>query len=175
MKLNIGCGKFPRAGYINIDRLNGSGVDLRLDIEQELPFKDNSVDEIICFHVLEHLVKWEDTVKELHRVLKPNGVLYVRVPYGLDPYTGHIRTFMPYSFDNLLFDDAGSGLDWDEFKFIQADRTIHHQIPFKWHIKRYLHIDTAEYARFGRRSEIAWTLVKPPMEHPVQPMPERYP
>lgn len=47
-----------------------------------LPFLNNSVDEIVMIHVLEHIPWYEvdKTLNEFHRVLKTNGVLRIGVP-----------------------------------------------------------------------------------------------
>lgn len=47
-----------------------------------LPFKNNSFDLITCFDVLYHLwvEDYRQAIKEFHRVLKPNGVLFLREP-----------------------------------------------------------------------------------------------
>lgn len=47
---------------------------------QELPLPDNSVDAIVCLHVLEHVPDDRRAVRELSRVLKPEGVAYIVVP-----------------------------------------------------------------------------------------------
>lgn len=44
------------------------------------PFKDKSFDTVICFHVLEHLKRPEDAIKEMYRTLKLNGKLIIVVP-----------------------------------------------------------------------------------------------
>ena len=46
----------------------------------EFPFEDNSVDIVICTQVLEHLVLGSPLVKELSRILKPNGRAIISVP-----------------------------------------------------------------------------------------------
>ncbi len=46
----------------------------------ELPFEDNSFDKVICSEVLEHIPDYQGVLKEIDRVLKPNGVLAVSVP-----------------------------------------------------------------------------------------------
>jgi ubiquinone/menaquinone biosynthesis C-methylase UbiE len=54
---------------------------LVLDIEKEkLPFGDNSVDEIVAMHVLEHIFRPDPVMNELHRVLKPGGKMLIEVP-----------------------------------------------------------------------------------------------
>ena len=45
-----------------------------------IPEKDNTFDLVICFHILEHIPKDEKAIKELYRILKPNGTLLVQVP-----------------------------------------------------------------------------------------------
>ena len=45
-----------------------------------IPEADNTFDLVICFHVLEHIPKDEKAIKELYRILKPNGTLLVQVP-----------------------------------------------------------------------------------------------
>jgi SAM-dependent methyltransferase len=82
IKLNLGCGNDIKDGYINIDRYNNTGnVDMNEDIG-DLPFDDESVDEIYTSHVFEHIPINEiyGVVEEWKRVLKPNGDLILRLP-----------------------------------------------------------------------------------------------
>lgn len=62
----------------------GSGVcvaDIACNVN-DLPFDDNSIEEIVMLHVLEHLPSYEvqNVLDEFHRVLKQNGKLYLAVP-----------------------------------------------------------------------------------------------
>jgi SAM-dependent methyltransferase len=63
--------------YVSAD-LNAPNVDLNLNIEK-INLPDEQYDTIICSHVLEHV---NDTAAllELHRILKPDGVLIAMVP-----------------------------------------------------------------------------------------------
>jgi len=81
MKLNIGSGKFPIPGFINLDREMGAGVDLKADFKQ-LPFRDNLIDEIYAGHALQCVRQNEidSTLKEWQRVLKAGGKITVVVP-----------------------------------------------------------------------------------------------
>ena len=57
LKLNIGCGKEIKEGYINIDREFYPGVNICMDLNIDpLPFKENSINEIYISHVIEHLI-----------------------------------------------------------------------------------------------------------------------
>ena len=52
-----------------------------LDFENSLSnLIDNSFDVITMWHVLEHVPDLENQIKELKRLLKPNGTLFVAVP-----------------------------------------------------------------------------------------------
>ena len=81
MKLNIGCGKDIRAGFINIDHNPGPGVDVVCDA-RSLPFPDGSASYILANDILEHF-SWRETRKVLKgwtRVLREGGQLELRVP-----------------------------------------------------------------------------------------------
>ena len=81
MKLNLGCGREAREGYINVDKFKHDGVDVVWDLNVlPLPFKDNSVDEVICSHILEHLINPYPLVLDIHRILKPDGLFHCKLP-----------------------------------------------------------------------------------------------
>ncbi|MBP8987027.1 MAG: class I SAM-dependent methyltransferase [Spirochaetes bacterium] len=52
-----------------------------------LPFKDNTFDTVYSLLVLQHLSKdnGKKVIKEIHRVLKPGGAAYIRVPSRFAP------------------------------------------------------------------------------------------
>ncbi len=81
-KLNLGCGEDHKVGYINVDWSQLARPDVVHDLNAApYPFKDNSVDLIEAFHVLEHLDKPFVIMKEFHRMLKVGGTLHVKVPH----------------------------------------------------------------------------------------------
>lgn len=55
IRLNLGCGRNIREGWVNADRSLLPGVDVVVDLEKELPFADDSADEILLSHVIEHI------------------------------------------------------------------------------------------------------------------------
>ncbi len=85
LKLNLGCGKETKQGWVNIDlRLDDKAEpDLTLDLRRPLPFADQSCQIIYSEHLLEH-VPYPDSavqlVKECLRVLKPGGMFSCGVP-----------------------------------------------------------------------------------------------
>lgn len=87
--LDIGCGtnKYPFGKVTGMDIVDLLGVDIIHDMESfPYPFESESFDEIIMQHSLEHVSKDNGAnikiIEEIHRLLKPNGILKVEVPIG---------------------------------------------------------------------------------------------
>jgi SAM-dependent methyltransferase len=76
----------------------------------KLQYPDNSFDAITCLSVLEHHVPVESFFREMHRVLKPGGVMVVSVDYwdrgvdtkGKQAYGGPIKIFDETDIDHAL-------------------------------------------------------------------------
>lgn len=84
MKLDLGCGKNKREGFIGVDTIKFDGVDIVCNLGKERwPWEDASVDEAHCSHVVEHLLPEERIhfVNELYRVLKPKATALVITPH----------------------------------------------------------------------------------------------
>jgi hypothetical protein len=83
VKLNIGCGANHLDGYVNIDADPELKPDLVLDIgKDKLPFSENSIDEIVTSHTIEHIPRQLHfhVFNEINRVLKVGGDLFVSFP-----------------------------------------------------------------------------------------------
>lgn len=82
VKINLGCGKDIRKGWINVDVVAKLKPDIVHDLSQPLPFKDNFADYILAQDILEHFTREDlsDVIAEIARVLKVGGVLEIRVP-----------------------------------------------------------------------------------------------
>lgn len=85
VKLNLGCGDKILPGYVNVDVAEtraGKRPDVLCDLHHLAPFEDNSADEILSVHVVEHFWRWEvvDVLKEWVRVLKPGGLMVLECP-----------------------------------------------------------------------------------------------
>lgn len=82
MRLNLGAGKLNvREGYTNLDMTKYPNIDVVCDLNKlPLPFEDNKFDEILAYSILEH-VNYVPLMDELYRILKPEGIIKIRVPH----------------------------------------------------------------------------------------------
>lgn len=112
--LNLGCGHLNRGKEeIGIDTNIACKPDICGNIE-DLPFKDISVDQINCYHVLEHVQNIVKAMNECFRILKKGGKINISVP--LFPTVGaiadptHVRYFVPETFGYFTRKGALTGL-----------------------------------------------------------------
>ena len=80
-KLNIGCGNDYQKDYINCDICPGVNPDVIMDFTKAFPFEDNSIDEIIMNHVLEHSERPIDVLREIYRVCTNKALIRIKVPF----------------------------------------------------------------------------------------------
>ena len=118
--LDIGC---STGNFIAQDPKNITGIDIDKDaikmakkrglsaichdITKRLPFKKNSIENVNCRHVLEHLEDPMDFMMEIHRILKKNGrLILITDKYSKhfwDDYT-HKRPFTKRSLEQMTYD-----------------------------------------------------------------------
>lgn len=117
-KLHLGCGNIKKKGYLNCDISKKVHPDIVLDLEKKLPFKENTIDEIIAEHVLEHVRNLPQLMSELWRICKKDAVLKITVPYfsyvGAFSDPTHVRFFTPFTFD-----------------YFTANQEYHHEVSNK--------------------------------------------
>ena len=81
IRLNLGCGMYPMQDFVNVDQFESVKPDLLADVT-DLPYSPDSVDEIYCGHLLEHL-SWDegqDALKHWLSILKPGREIRIVVP-----------------------------------------------------------------------------------------------
>jgi SAM-dependent methyltransferase len=110
LKLNLGCGFDKRDGYVNLDGFQKCNPDILWDIETfPWPFEDNSFDEILIKHVLEHVGQvfsvFQGVMQEIYRVSAPDAKILIQVPnykhvtFWADPT--HVRAFDQLTFQMM--------------------------------------------------------------------------
>ena len=91
-------------GYTNVDALPLENADIVMDLEITPwnKFDDDSIDEILMVEVLEHITfkKTDAVLREIYRVLKPNGKVHIQVPdireMMFDYWNGQICECVPH-------------------------------------------------------------------------------
>jgi SAM-dependent methyltransferase len=122
IRLDLGCGKTKRHGYVGVDIARVDGVDVVCNFEAErLPFEDNTISHVYSSHLIEHLEKPAEFMKEIHRVLGPRGMAEIKAPFA-----GHPNSFQ---FDHKRFFKAR------DFYFYEPENECHYyvgeQVKFK--------------------------------------------
>lgn len=83
-----------------------TSAELCMSKVEDMPYYSNTFDVVVCTDVLEHVFDLHKTLKQIFRVLKPNGTAIIRTPYreNLKLYTmpnypyqyAHVRNFDEY-------------------------------------------------------------------------------
>ena len=71
--------------WVSVDKYDSRDFIDRHDDVEDLQFADASFDAAVCWSVLEHVPHPQNAIKEIYRVLKPGGYVWVQLPF-LFPY-----------------------------------------------------------------------------------------
>lgn len=104
---------FPGKEYVGLDIRPGPGVDVVADAEA-LPQPDASVGTVIAMNTFEHVPRFWRAFEEVHRVLRPDGVLLVTCPFyfHIHSYPNDYWRFTPEAFEVLLRGYPSRILGW---------------------------------------------------------------
>ena len=93
-----------KVDYKILDKVEEYNPDIVGDIHS-MPFRDGSVDAIICIAVLEHVEKPNQAMKEIYRVLKPGGYCFIYAPflYYYHPMPGYYQDFYRFTYDGIKY------------------------------------------------------------------------
>ncbi len=106
MRLNLGSGQWKLDGFVNVDRSPECHPDRVVDLESlPWPFENDSCEEVVMSHVLEHLGETTSAyfgiIKELYRICRADALVRIVVPHPrhetfiIDPT--HVRPILPES------------------------------------------------------------------------------
>jgi SAM-dependent methyltransferase/uncharacterized protein YbaR (Trm112 family) len=113
----------PAIRLINVDPSPNSTAAVFCDAH-DLPFRDGSVDAVVAQAVLEHVADPWRCAEEIHRVLKPDGIVYAETPFmqqvhlqGFDftrfSHMGHRRLFRRFAeIESGAVAGPGTALSW---------------------------------------------------------------
>lgn len=125
--INLGCGNKKLSEEIDADIILGTCVDIVTNLNSyPLPFPDNSIDIVRSTHVFEHLDGLVALMENIHRSLKPNGLLEFTVPhvnnieYFRDPT--HKRPFISGTMDYFI--RGIKPIEYTSVDFEYIDKTL---------------------------------------------------
>jgi|SRR3989338_3327380 len=107
-KLNVGCGKNIKKGYVNLDVAKLPGVDIIHDLSKfPYPFKEDYFDEILSLGILELInADFVKVMEEFYRISKNGTVIKIRSPVfpsmcsAQDPLTRKFMTWNTFEYFN---------------------------------------------------------------------------
>ncbi|MBX4205655.1 class I SAM-dependent methyltransferase [Candidatus Microgenomates bacterium] len=101
----------PYEEAVNYSKKNIKGVEFHVSTADKLPVKDNSIDIVTMFDVIEHVPQngEMDAFQEVNRILKKGGIFLLTTPHNnlftnlLDPawYLGH-RHYKPDDMKKMI-------------------------------------------------------------------------
>jgi hypothetical protein len=135
MKLNLGCGSQILDGWVNVDKFGSP--DRLFDLETfPWPWADNSVDEVLLSHVLEHLGQSPQVfiaiMRELYRVCHDGATVHIRIPHPrhdnflTDPT--HVRAITAATME--MFSRAAN-LEWQKTGAPNTPLALYHDVDFE--------------------------------------------
>jgi SAM-dependent methyltransferase len=104
---------FPGRTYLGIDQRPGPGVDAIGDV-CHLPYESGSFGTVLALSTFEHVPCFWRGFEEIHRVLRPDGVLLVCCPFYFhihDEPSDYWR-FTPAALELLLSDYPSKVIGW---------------------------------------------------------------
>lgn len=117
--------------WISVDKYDKRDfIDYNHDINN-LKFKNDYFDAVVCLSILEHIPYPHKAINELYRVLKPGGEIWVQSPF-LFPYHEAPKDYWRITPDGLRvwmenFTEISCGCDfWDGTSLVSA--TFYHGI-----------------------------------------------
>ena len=93
----FGCDiKFKTDSIVDLDEMQKRGLIRLIDLTPyKLPFQDNTFDFIFSDDVFEHVRNYRETISELSRILKPDGLCLHTFASRYRPVEAHV--FIPFS------------------------------------------------------------------------------
>lgn len=171
MKLHLGCGNDYKKGYINCDVSSDVNPDQVVDIEKKLPFKDDSINEIIANHVLEHINNFVPLMHEIYRICKKDAIIKIKVPFysswGQYNDPTHMRFFSPFTFNYFkkgpYSHEVGCKKDMFEMKKIKLNFGIGRAKKLNFIFNPIINFHHELYCRF-----FAWILPASEIEYELE-------
>jgi SAM-dependent methyltransferase len=142
-----------------------NNVDLVLADCHNPPFRDGIFDFIVCTHVLEHLMRPEEALREVNRILRLGGRIFIAVPslseifsssFSSNPVIQWGKILLTRALDDILYKRCKPLLPRIFFKEIHPKIRLRTFIPRQYYAKLWYkkYINIEEYAVKFLRKEL---------------------
>ncbi len=106
-------GRRIRPDVVTVDMMPGRGVDIVADIHH-VPLSDAFADCVVCTGTLEHVRDPRQVIAEIHRIVKPGGLVHIDVPF-IQGYHPDPTDYWRFTLDGLRllcedFEELASGV-----------------------------------------------------------------
>lgn len=138
------------------------GIKVALALIDDIPYKENFFDVIVCTDVLEHVFDLNSSLKKILFCLKKGGLLVIRVPYK-ENLSGYLEKTYPYKYVHIRnFDEHSLQLLFQKVFNLrvleyQLTGTIIHkdvlEYRFSEHFRRRMHL---LFNPFGLQKILDW-------------------
>lgn len=89
------------ASVFVVDIRKEAKSDVIANLENELPFRNNSIDSVFLNFVIEHIFNVQQLLNEIHRILKKGGKLYMTSPFFMPIHTWKSEKFYVDDFNRF--------------------------------------------------------------------------
>ncbi len=97
--------KYKEESEALAEKLGLCGFEFACEDASKTTFPDCSFDTIIMNDAMEHVAKPEEVLREMHRILRPGGKLYVNFPPYNHPYGAHLSDVIGMPWVQCFFSD----------------------------------------------------------------------
>jgi glycosyltransferase involved in cell wall biosynthesis/SAM-dependent methyltransferase len=139
----------PGIALVEADVAVGPRTDVICDAHA-LPFSDAAFDGVVCQAVLEHVADPVRVVAEVHRVLKPGGLVYSEIPFMQQVHEG------AYDFTRFTYNGHRRLFRW--FEQIDAGATAGPGMALGWSVRALLSALAGERAHVRSAVNLLTTL-----------------
>jgi SAM-dependent methyltransferase len=134
-KVNLGCGRDLRPGFLNVDLRGEPDVVCDFD-KRPWPLPAAAFDHAVALDVIEHVADLTFFMEELHRILAPGGTAEITTPHFscansfIDPTHRHHLSY--FSLD--YFTDASKYSFYSSARFELVERILvfRPRLPDRW-------------------------------------------
>ena len=141
------------------------GIEVCYSKIEDMPYRENSCDFILCTDVLEHVLALNLCISKILNVLKKNGLLIIRIPF-MEDLTPYLEKDYPYDLAHLRNFDRPNlemlftkifQLQILEFRpglYLSRIGWLKYNLPFRtywrclWRILRFISLFSVKFEKF---------------------------